>query len=81
MIPFAQLKRHDASNCTNTLMQIIRVSNISNMQKIASSGAGTAYPSGAPDITLVFSGVSVVRTLIFCVEFCRLLFVHLSCLF
>jgi hypothetical protein len=43
------------------------------MQKIASSGAGTAYPSGAPDLTLVFSGVSVVRTLIFCVEFCRLL--------
>jgi len=37
----------------------------------ATSGAGTAHPSGAPEFTPVFSGVCVVRSLIFCVVFCR----------
>jgi len=46
------------------------------------SGTGTAYPSGAPEFTLVFSWVHVAQSLVslvFCVEFCRSLFV-LFCL-
>jgi hypothetical protein len=35
----------------------------------ATSGAGTAYPSGAPDFTPVFSGVRVTRSLLVCVCF------------
>ena len=38
-------------------------------------GAGTVHPSGAPEFTLVFSGVHVDRSLVFCVMFCRSLFV------
>ena len=33
------------------------------------SGAGTAYPSGAPEFTPVFSGVRVTRSLVVCVCF------------
>ena len=40
----------------------------------ATSGAGTAYPSGTPEFTLVFSEVRVARSLVFCVVFCRWLF-------
>ena len=40
-----------------------------------SGGAGTAYPSEAPDFTPGFSGVHVVRSFVFCVMFCRSLFV------
>jgi hypothetical protein len=35
----------------------------------ATSGAGTAYPSGAPECTPVFSGVRVNRSLVLCVCF------------
>jgi hypothetical protein len=35
----------------------------------ATSGTGTAYPSGAPEFTPVFSGVRVTRSLVFCVCF------------
>jgi hypothetical protein len=38
-------------------------------------GAGTAYPSGAHEFTPVCSGVRVARYLVFCVKFCRSLFV------
>ena len=38
---------------------------------------GTANPPGAPEFTAVFNGVRVARSLIFCVMFCRLLFVLL----
>jgi hypothetical protein len=31
----------------------------------ATSGAGTTYPSGAPEVTLGFSGVRVTRSLVF----------------
>ena len=31
---------------------------------IVTSGAGTAYPSGAPEFTQVFSGVHVTRSLV-----------------
>jgi len=33
------------------------------------SGAGTAYPSEAPELIPVFSGVHVNRSLVFCVCF------------
>jgi len=36
------------------------------------SGAGTAYPSGAPQVILVFSGVRVAQSLVFCVMLYRL---------
>ena len=42
------------------------------------SGAGTAYLTGAPP---GFSGVRVTRSLVFCVVFCRSLFVLLSFFF
>ena len=35
----------------------------------ATSGAGTAYPSEAPEFTLGFSGVRVTRSLVLCVCF------------
>jgi len=37
--------------------------------------SGTDYPSGAPQFTPVRSGVRVDRPLVFCVVFCRSLFV------
>ena len=40
----------------------------------ATSGAGTAYPSEAPEFTPVFSGVRVTPSLVVCV-ICRSLFV------
>jgi hypothetical protein len=43
----------------------------------ATSGAGTAYPSGTLEFTPVFSGVSVARSLVSCIVFCLLLFVSL----
>ena len=46
----------------------------------ATSGAGTAYPSGAPEFTLVFSGVRVTRSSVLyvcfvghCLSFCTFL--------
>ena len=33
------------------------------------SGAGTAYPSGAPEFTPIFNGVCVTRSLVLCVCF------------
>jgi len=41
------------------------------------SGAGTAYPSGAPEFTPIFSGVPVPLSLVFYVVLGRSLFVHL----
>ena len=43
--------------------------------KGVTSGAGTAYPSGTPEFTPVFSGVRVPQSLVFSVMFCRSLFV------
>jgi len=40
----------------------------------ATNGAATAYISGTPEFSLVFSGVRVTRSLILCVMFCRSLF-------
>ena len=39
------------------------------------SGAGIDYPSGEPEFTPVFNAVRVTRSLVFCVVFCRSLFV------
>jgi hypothetical protein len=54
----------------------------------ATSGAGTAYPSGAPEFTPVFSGVRVTRSLVLCVyfvdcclSFCPFFFWPLCCMF
>ena len=47
----------------------------------ATCGAGTSFPSGAPEFTPVFSGVYVAGSKVFCVMFCRLFFVLLSFLF
>jgi hypothetical protein len=41
-------------------------------------GAGTAIPSGAHEFTPGFSEVRVARSFVFCVMFCRSLFVFLS---
>jgi hypothetical protein len=41
----------------------------------ATSGEGTAYPSGATEFNPVFSGVLVTRSLVFYVLFLRLFFV------
>ena len=38
-------------------------------------GAGTAYDSGAHELTQFFNPVRGIRSLIFCVLFCRPLFV------
>jgi hypothetical protein len=60
------------------LMGVFFVCNWINTMGVA-SGAGTAYPSGAPELTPVFSGVSVTRSLVLnvcfvnrCLSFCTL---------
>ena len=35
------------------------------------SGAGTAYHSGAHEFTPVYSGVCVAQSFVFCIVFCR----------
>jgi len=54
-----------------------RVSNHSNTTGVT-SGAGTVYPFGSPEFTLGFCGVCIARSLVFCVVFCRSLFVPFS---
>ena len=44
------------------------------------SGAGTAYPSGAPEFTPIFGGVCAAWSLVFCVAFCSLSFFPFSSL-
>jgi hypothetical protein len=44
----------------------------------ATREAGTVYLSGAPAFTSGFNGARVVRSLVFCVVFCRSLFVLLT---
>ena len=41
----------------------------------ATSGVGTAHPSGAPEFTTGFSWVRVTQSLVLSVIFCRSLFV------
>ena len=48
---------------------------------VATSGAGTADPSGAQEFTPVFSGVRATRSLVFMCMFCRSLFVLLYIFF
>jgi hypothetical protein len=54
-----------------------RLCNKSNTTGVT-SGAGTAYPSGAPEFTPVFSGIRVARSLVLCVVFGITLFAILS---
>jgi hypothetical protein len=49
--------------------QTLQLFNCSGGKKILVSGAGTAYPSGAPQFTPGFSGVRVARSLVLCVCF------------
>jgi hypothetical protein len=61
----------------SSFMTYHRVCDKSNMTG-ATYGAWTAYPSCAPDHEFtpqVFSGICVAWSLVFCVRFCRLLFV------
>jgi hypothetical protein len=44
----------------------------------ATSGAGKSNPSGGPEITPISSEVLVAQSIVFCVVFCRSLFVRLS---
>ena len=39
------------------------------------SGAGTAYSSGLSEFNQIVSGALVVQSLVFCIVFCRSLFV------
>ena len=50
---------------------------LNSMRTGVTCGAGTAYPSRAPEFTPSFE-VHVARSLVFCVMFCRSLFVLLS---
>ena len=53
--------------------QIMFMSHNSNTTS-ATSGAGTANPSGAPVFTPGFYEVRVAQSLVFCVTFCRAFF-------
>ena len=64
----------------SSFMTYDRVCNQGNTTGVT-SGARTAYPSEAPEFTPGFSGVRVARSLVFCVVFCRSLFVLLSFFF
>jgi hypothetical protein len=61
---------------TRFSFQMMFVSFNSNTTGVT-SGAGTTYPSGAPEFTPIFSGVPVPLSLVFYVVLGRLLFVHL----
>jgi len=57
-------------------ISVVIISPVNNMA-LVTCGAKTANPSGVPEFTPGYSGVRVVRCLVFCVMFCRSLFVHL----
>ena len=68
------------SVCRNhipVLCSVMTYQQVCNKSKTmgATCGAGTAYPYGWPEFTPVVSGVRFVRSLVFCVLFCRSLFV------
>jgi hypothetical protein len=42
---------------------------IHDLSPVVTGGAGTGYPSGAHELTLVFRGVPVARSLVYCVVF------------
>ena len=56
------------------------IQNTIQLKMGATSGTGTAYSSGAPELTPVFSGLGVIRSLVLCM-FCRSLFFRLSFFF
>ena len=66
------------SKTTDTTCCWIITEFVARVTPSVTSGAGTAYPSGVPDLSPVFIGILVVRSLVFCIVFCRSLFVLLS---
>ena len=60
----------------NPTQTVVSEENCNKSNKTGTTcGTGTAYPSGASQI---FSGVRVARSLVFCVMFCKSLFVITS---
>ena len=57
------------------LKSIYEAKTMSSLTQIVTSGAGTANPAGTSP---VLSGVRVAQSLVFCVLFCRSLFVFLN---
>jgi uncharacterized membrane protein len=72
-----KLYNNDSNPSLSSVMTYHQVSNKIN-SKGATSGTGTAYRSGTTEFTPGFSGVHVAQSLVFCVVFCRSLFVLLS---
>jgi len=72
--------RHNHNPVLCSFMTYHRVCNkIKSNARDATCGAGTAYPSGTADQFILFlCGIHVARSLVFCVLFCRSLFVLLS---
>jgi len=64
------------SRVLSSFMNYHRFCNKSNTMG-ATCGTGTAYSSGERAFTPAFIGVRVARSFIFCVVFCRLLFILL----
>jgi hypothetical protein len=63
-------------NCNKSNKTVVSEVNCNKSNKTGTTcGTGTAYPSGASQM---FSGVRVARSLVFCVMFCKSLFVILS---
>ena len=65
---------------TCPVMTYHQISNNSNTTGVTST-AGSAYLPEDRNSPQVFCGVSVVQSLVFCIVFCRLFFVHLPLLF
>jgi hypothetical protein len=61
----------------SSFMTYHQVCNKSNATDVI-CGAGTVYPFGVPEVTPVFRGVRVARSLVFFLRFCRLLFFLLA---
>jgi hypothetical protein len=58
----------------SSLMTYHRVCHKTNM----TGTTGPVHPSGAPEFSIIFSGIRVARSLVFCEMFCRSLFVLCS---
>ena len=73
---------HNHNLALSSFMTYHRVCNKSNTTGATSEG-GTAYHYRAPKFTPppIFSGARVARSLVFCVMFCKSLFIYLSFFF
>ena len=82
---FASIRNLTGATARQSFNEYLLVMLLFNNNKIyttgANSAAGTAYPSGAPEITPVFCGVRVTRSLVLCVCFvdrCLSFLAHLA---